>query len=91
MEKKISRITCFNVYFQGVCNFEHDTCGWKEVSEEESFSWKREMANITTLPGVDHTTGDPFGSYLLLVSFESLLLFLLFVFFIFCIFFMSFY
>ncbi|XP_075875933.1 MAM and LDL-receptor class A domain-containing protein 1 [Nelusetta ayraudi] len=45
----------------GLCDFELDTCGWKDVSESESFTWKREMANITTVPGLDHTTGDPFG------------------------------
>lgn len=81
MEEKISLITHFNVCFKGLCNFELDTCGWKDVSDSESFTWKREMANITTVPGVDHTTGDPVGSYLLLVPFESLL----FLFFVFCI------
>lgn len=81
MEKEISRITRFNVYFKGLCNFELDTCGWKDVSESESLAWKREMANITTEPGHDHTTGEPSGSYLLLVPLESLL----FLFFVFCI------
>nr|XP_033506790.1 MAM and LDL-receptor class A domain-containing protein 1 [Epinephelus lanceolatus] len=46
--------------FCGSCEFEHHSCGWHNTSET-SYSWRRQMANITSIPGEDHTTGSPFG------------------------------
>ncbi|KAM8838449.1 MAM and LDL-receptor class A domain-containing protein 2 isoform 2-T2 [Synchiropus picturatus] len=46
--------------FCGSCDFELHTCGWRNISEE-SFSWSRQRANITTKPGLDHTMGTPWG------------------------------
>lgn len=50
------------VCLKGLCDFEQHSCGWKNVSEE-SYWWTREMANITSVPGVDHTTGKASGKY----------------------------
>ncbi|KAK3567512.1 hypothetical protein QTP86_019940, partial [Hemibagrus guttatus] len=44
----------------GSCNFEKDACGWKNISKD-TFQWRLEKANISSIPGVDHTTGTPWG------------------------------
>ncbi|XP_074507832.1 MAM and LDL-receptor class A domain-containing protein 1 [Sebastes fasciatus] len=44
----------------GSCDFEHHSCGWNDASDN-SYRWKRQMANITSIPGLDHTSGSPFG------------------------------
>ncbi|KAG7228996.1 hypothetical protein INR49_013229 [Caranx melampygus] len=44
----------------GSCNFEHHTCGWRDTSTS-SRHWSWEMANITSVPGYDHTTGTSGG------------------------------
>ncbi|XP_068593728.1 MAM and LDL-receptor class A domain-containing protein 1 isoform X2 [Cebidichthys violaceus] len=46
--------------FCGSCAFEHHSCGWKDISFG-SYRWSRQMANITSIPGLDHTTESPFG------------------------------
>ncbi|XP_037401783.1 MAM and LDL-receptor class A domain-containing protein 1 isoform X2 [Pygocentrus nattereri] len=46
--------------FCGSCDFEKDTCGWNDTSNG-AFRWRLEMANISSIPGVDHTTGSPWG------------------------------
>ncbi|XP_048866511.1 MAM and LDL-receptor class A domain-containing protein 1 isoform X9 [Brienomyrus brachyistius] len=47
--------------FCGSCNFDLHSCGWKDVSSS-FYRWRLEMANVSSEPGVDHTTGSPFGS-----------------------------
>jgi len=47
-------------FVTGTCNFEEHACGWINSSKDE-FKWRREMANISAVPGVDHTTGSPWG------------------------------
>ncbi|XP_060775052.1 uncharacterized protein plxdc2a [Neoarius graeffei] len=44
--------------FDGSCDFEKDACGWKDISKDE-FRWKLEKANISSILGVDHTSGTP--------------------------------
>lgn len=44
----------------GLCTFEHHSCGWNDTSDS-SYRWRRQMANITSVPGLDHTTGSPSG------------------------------
>ncbi|KAI5627922.1 MAM and LDL-receptor class A domain-containing protein 1 [Silurus asotus] len=44
----------------GSCDFETDACGWKDISKDE-FRWRLEKANVSSIPGVDHTTGTPLG------------------------------
>ncbi|XP_053484115.1 MAM and LDL-receptor class A domain-containing protein 2 isoform X3 [Ictalurus furcatus] len=46
--------------FYGSCDFEKDACGWKDISKD-GFRWRLEKANINSIPGVDHTTGTPWG------------------------------
>ncbi|XP_031148872.2 MAM and LDL-receptor class A domain-containing protein 1-like [Sander lucioperca] len=46
--------------FCGSCDFEHHSCGWIDTSHA-SYCWRRQMANITSVPGLDHTTHTPFG------------------------------
>lgn len=46
--------------FYGCCDFEKDACGWKDISKD-GFRWRLEKANINSIPGVDHTTGTPWG------------------------------
>ncbi|MCJ8731787.1 hypothetical protein PDJAM_G00203550 [Pangasius djambal] len=46
--------------FYGSCDFEKDACGWKDISKD-AFRWRLEKANISSVPGVDHTTGTPWG------------------------------
>ncbi|XP_018613321.1 MAM and LDL-receptor class A domain-containing protein 2 isoform X2 [Scleropages formosus] len=46
--------------FCGSCDFDRHTCGWMDNSSG-SFRWRLEMANISSIPGEDHTTGSPFG------------------------------
>ncbi|XP_056333186.1 MAM and LDL-receptor class A domain-containing protein 1 isoform X2 [Danio aesculapii] len=46
--------------FCGSCNFDEHACGWIDSSRDE-FKWRREMANISAIPGVDHTTGSSWG------------------------------
>ncbi|TKS79616.1 LDL-receptor class A domain-containing protein 2 Skeletal organic matrix MAM and [Collichthys lucidus] len=43
--------------FCGSCDFEHHSCGWNDTSDH----WRRKMANITLIPGVDHTSGSASG------------------------------
>ncbi|KAI3374795.1 hypothetical protein L3Q82_021349, partial [Scortum barcoo] len=51
----------FNFFLtKGSCEFEHHSCGWKDTSDS-SYRWRWQMANITSVPGQDHTTGSPFG------------------------------
>ncbi|XP_061588557.1 MAM and LDL-receptor class A domain-containing protein 2 [Cololabis saira] len=45
----------------GSCDFEDGPCGWRDRSESSSYTWKWQMANITSVPGQDHTTGSPWG------------------------------
>lgn len=69
------------VCLKGFCDFEQHSCGWKNVSED-SYRWERQRANITLVPGVDHTTGNESGKYshLLLCSILVItVVFLLFV------------
>ncbi|XP_067219288.1 MAM and LDL-receptor class A domain-containing protein 1 isoform X1 [Chanodichthys erythropterus] len=48
--------------FCGPCNFDEHACGWIDSSNDfDEFKWRREMANISDVPGVDHTTGSPWG------------------------------
>lgn len=47
-------------FVTGSCDFEEHACGWINSSKDE-FKWRREMANISAVPGVDHTTGSPWG------------------------------
>ncbi|KAL6103987.1 uncharacterized protein ACO6RY_13812 [Pungitius sinensis] len=54
----------------GPCDFEHHSCGWKDVSAM-SYRWRREMANITRVPGLDHTTGNLFGHVMHINSNQS--------------------
>ncbi|KAL2097653.1 hypothetical protein ACEWY4_006860 [Coilia grayii] len=44
----------------GPCDFEQNTCGWNDTSKDH-FKWRLEMANISSIPGVDHTTGNSWG------------------------------
>ncbi|XP_077471884.1 MAM and LDL-receptor class A domain-containing protein 1 isoform X3 [Stigmatopora argus] len=44
--------------FCGTCDFEDDSCGWNNTAEDQ---WTREWANITSIPGVDHTSENPWG------------------------------
>ncbi|KAL1280451.1 hypothetical protein QQF64_015051 [Cirrhinus molitorella] len=46
--------------FCGSCDFEEHACGWHNSSYDE-FKWRWERANISAIPGVDHTTGSPWG------------------------------
>lgn len=60
-------IKCLSEFFlffflKGSCTFEDHTCGWNDTSDA-SYHWKREMANITTRPGVDHTSGSQTGKF----------------------------
>lgn len=61
-------LKCYRVYYStvsaGSCDFENDACGWKDISKDE-FRWRLEKANISSIPGVDHTTGTPWGTDLL--------------------------
>lgn len=50
------------VCLEGLCDFEQHSCGWKNA-KEASHNWTRVMANITSVPGVDHTTGNASGKY----------------------------
>lgn len=52
----------FFFFLKGSCTFEDHTCGWKDISDA-SYYWKREMANITSRPGVDHTSGNQTGKF----------------------------
>ncbi|XP_019751859.1 MAM and LDL-receptor class A domain-containing protein 2 [Hippocampus comes] len=42
----------------GSCDFEDHSCGWNNTSE---YAWTRQWANVTSLPGQDHTSGSPWG------------------------------
>ncbi|XP_078791082.1 MAM and LDL-receptor class A domain-containing protein 1 isoform X3 [Oryzias latipes] len=54
----------------GSCDFEEDSCGWTNGSDS-TFHWRRQMANITTTPGQDHTTGSPWGRVMYLPAVEG--------------------
>ncbi|XP_053293903.1 apical endosomal glycoprotein [Pleuronectes platessa] len=43
--------------FCGSCDFERHTCGWNDTSQH----WRWQIANMTSIPGLDHTTGTPLG------------------------------
>ncbi|KAK1879509.1 MAM and LDL-receptor class A domain containing protein 1 [Dissostichus eleginoides] len=47
--------------FCGSCDFEHQSCGWVNSSSTASYHWRRQMANITSVPGLDHSTGNASG------------------------------
>ncbi|KAK5889270.1 hypothetical protein CesoFtcFv8_015287 [Champsocephalus esox] len=47
--------------FCGSCDFEHHSCGWNSSSRTASYRWRRQMANITSVPGLDHSTGNASG------------------------------
>ncbi|KAJ8011341.1 hypothetical protein DPEC_G00057130 [Dallia pectoralis] len=49
--------------FCGSCDFESHTCGWNNRSSGQ-YQWRWEMANISTIPGQDHTTGSPWGHFM---------------------------
>ncbi|XP_031666604.1 MAM and LDL-receptor class A domain-containing protein 2 [Oncorhynchus kisutch] len=46
--------------FCGSCDFERHSCGWND-SSVGVYRWRLEMANISLIPGQDHTTGSPWG------------------------------
>ncbi|XP_041849179.1 MAM and LDL-receptor class A domain-containing protein 2 [Melanotaenia boesemani] len=46
--------------FCGSCDFEDHSCGWHDTSEPP-YHWMWQLANITSTPGHDHTTGTPNG------------------------------
>lgn len=49
------------------CNFETDTCEWRDISVGQ-FVWKRDQNGTITAntgPSVDHTTGTELGKILL--------------------------
>nr|XP_020490862.1 MAM and LDL-receptor class A domain-containing protein 1-like isoform X1 [Labrus bergylta] len=46
--------------FCGSCDFELHSCGWNDTSDG-SYRWRRQMANVTLIPGQDHTTGSQSG------------------------------
>ena len=57
----------------GSCDFENHSCGWNDTSYD-LYRWRWEEANVTSVPGQDHTTGSPLGkkpvgiSYVTVVS-----------------------
>ncbi|XP_046883115.1 MAM and LDL-receptor class A domain-containing protein 1-like [Hypomesus transpacificus] len=46
--------------FCGSCDFEGHSCGWNDTSKDV-YRWRLERANVTSVPGHDHTTGSPRG------------------------------
>ncbi|XP_049604359.1 apical endosomal glycoprotein-like isoform X2 [Syngnathus scovelli] len=44
--------------FCGSCNFEAHSCGWNSSTK---YAWTRQWANVTLVPGQDHTSGSPWG------------------------------
>ena len=51
----------------GWCDFEEDTCAWKNIETGANFEWARHRGNTQTVntgPSTDHTLGTPFGTYL---------------------------
>ena len=44
----------------GSCDFEGHSCGWNDTSKDV-YRWRLERANVTSVPGHDHTTGSPRG------------------------------
>ncbi|XP_061652622.1 MAM and LDL-receptor class A domain-containing protein 2 isoform X2 [Phyllopteryx taeniolatus] len=44
--------------FCGSCNFEDHSCGWNSTTK---YTWTRQWANVTSIPGQDHTSGSPWG------------------------------
>ncbi|XP_077378927.1 MAM and LDL-receptor class A domain-containing protein 1 isoform X1 [Festucalex cinctus] len=43
-------------FFCGSCDFEDHLCGWNST-----YAWTRQWANVTSVPGQDHTLGSPWG------------------------------
>jgi len=51
----------------GDCDFEEDTCAWKNAENGAKVEWVRYRGSTPTIntgPSVDHTLGTPFGTYL---------------------------
>nr|XP_057907663.1 MAM and LDL-receptor class A domain-containing protein 1-like [Doryrhamphus excisus] len=48
------------ILLSGSCGFEHDSCAWNSTISSD-YNWKRQRANVTSLPGQDHTTGSPWA------------------------------
>ncbi|CAL9689267.1 unnamed protein product [Knipowitschia caucasica] len=46
--------------FCGSCDFEAHSCGWNNTGDQ-LYTWRRQMANSSVVPGFDHTTGTPTG------------------------------
>ncbi|XP_072296914.1 MAM and LDL-receptor class A domain-containing protein 2 [Eucyclogobius newberryi] len=46
--------------FCGSCDFERHSCGWNDTGGG-SYSWTRQSANSSAVPGYDHTTGSSAG------------------------------
>ncbi|XP_061694563.1 MAM and LDL-receptor class A domain-containing protein 2 isoform X2 [Syngnathoides biaculeatus] len=44
--------------FCGSCDFEDHQCGWNSTT---FYPWTRQWANVTSIPGQDHTSGSPWG------------------------------
>ncbi|XP_037131957.1 MAM and LDL-receptor class A domain-containing protein 1 isoform X1 [Syngnathus acus] len=42
----------------GSCDFEAHSCGWNSSTK---YAWTRQWANVTLVPGQDHTSGSPWG------------------------------
>ncbi|CAF0808194.1 unnamed protein product, partial [Brachionus calyciflorus] len=51
----------------GNCDFEEDTCAWKNIESGAEYEWLRHRGNTpsyNTGPSTDHTLGTEFGTYL---------------------------
>ena len=53
----------------GDCNFEEDTCAWKNAEKNVDFEWVRHRGETpsgsdATGPSIDHTYGTSRGTYL---------------------------
>lgn len=51
----------------GSCDFEEDTCTWKNIATGDDFDWESGTGatlSAGTGPGVDHTLNTTFGSYM---------------------------
>ena len=53
----------------GSCDFEENTCSWKNAEKDVDFNWVRMRGSTPsdgTGPSVDHTLGTPYGTYIFL-------------------------